>query len=341
MLAVQRLNLTERTVICLRRTAGYAFAAIITAVSVFPHSSGAEEYVIPSGECIGVKMYTNGLIVTGITDVSCDDGKKICPADGAGIKPGDIITAVNGETAVSNEMLSETVNDSVGDVTLTVISDGEEHSVSLTPAQTSDGRKLGLWLRDSTAGLGTLTYTTGTAFAALGHAICDVDTGNIMPIGRGIIQNCTITSITKGADGAPGAVSGDISGEVIGRIEENSSCGLFGTLSTPVDGKAVAVADPSEVRTGDATILADTDGTGVKEYSIKIKRVASPSANGKDLVIEVTDSDLLEKTGGIVQGMSGAPILQNGKFIGAVTHVFVNDSSSGYGIHAKSMLSHN
>ena len=298
----------------------------------------AADCIIPSGECIGVKMYTDGLIVVGTTSVTDISGKKTSPADDSGITKGDVIKSINGEKAVSNEMLSSVVSGSDGTVTLTVESDGVEREVSLTPAITDSGPKLGLWLRDSTAGLGTLTYTNGTAFAALGHAVCDVDTGNIMPIDRGIIQNCTITSIEKGNAGDPGAVTGDISGAELGSISANTEHGLFGELYSEPQGTPIPVASPSEVHTGDAVILADVDGNGVMQYSIKIKRVAPPSSSGKDLVIEVTDAALIEKTGGIVQGMSGAPILQNGKLAGAVTHVFVNDPLSGYGILANNMM---
>lgn len=318
------------------KTLNYVCAAA-AAFIVHTHAY-AGIYVIPSGECIGVKMYTDGLIVVGTTAVTDTAGRNVSPTDKSGIKKGDIVTAVNGTAAVSNEMLSEAVASAAGTVTLTVESDGKKREVTLTPAETDSGPKLGLWLRDSTAGLGTLTYTDGSHFAALGHAICDVDTGNIMPIERGIIQNCTITSVKKGDAGSPGAVTGDIDGAELGSITDNTELGIFGELENEPEGEPVEVASASEVRTGEATILADVDGKGVTEYTIDIKRVTPPSSSGKDLVIEVTDPELIEKTGGIVQGMSGAPILQNGKLAGAVTHVFVNDPLSGYGVLAESMV---
>lgn len=304
----------------------------------FSASVSAEEYVIPSGECIGVKMYTDGLIVVGTSDVTDLSGKNVSPAEESGIAKGDIIKKINGKDAVSNEMVSETLSSVSGDVTVTVETNGKERGVCITPAVTDSGPKLGLWLRDSTAGLGTLTYTSDTGFAALGHAICDVDTGSIMPIERGSIQNCTITSISKGRSGEPGAITGDIDGSELGKITKNTNYGIFGELASKPSGTPVPVAEKSEVRTGGAVILADVNGEGVKEYSIRIKRVTLPSGSGKDMVIEVTDNDLIAVTGGIVQGMSGAPILQNGKFVGAVTHVFVNDPLSGYAILAENML---
>lgn len=322
----------------------YLSAAILlsTAAAVSAPVSSADEYVIPSGKCVGVKMYTDGLIVVGTTSITDSSGKSVAPSEECGISKGDIIKQINGEDAVSNEMFSESIASADGPVTLTIERDGQEQNLNITPVYTDSGLKLGLWLRDSTAGLGTMTYTTGTEFAALGHAICDVDTGCIMPIEHGIIQNCTITSISKGRSGEPGAVTGDIDGSELGKITKNTEHGIFGELSPEQakkgQGDPVRVASSSEVRTGAASILADVDGNGVKEYSINIKRVTPPSGSGKDLVIEVTDETLIEKTGGIVQGMSGAPILQNGMFVGAVTHVFVNDPLSGYGILAENML---
>ncbi len=316
----------------------FAPLALSAVLFSFAASVFAEEYVIPSGECIGVKLYTDGLIVVGTAEVTDRSGKTVDPSEKSGISKGDIIKKINGKDAVSNETVSEVLSSVSGDVTVTVEKNGKEHEVSITPADTESGPKLGLWLRDSTAGLGTLTYTTDTGFAALGHAICDVDTGSIMPIERGFIQNCTITSISKGKAGEPGAITGDINGSELGRITKNTNYGIFGELDIQPSGTPVPVADRSEVRTGDAVILADADGKGVKEYTIKIKRVTLPSGSGKDMVIEVTDNDLIDLTGGIVQGMSGAPILQNGKFVGAVTHVFVNDPLSGYAILAENML---
>lgn len=292
--------------------------------------------VIPSGECVGVKLYTDGLIVTDTTAVTGADGTKTDIAKGFDIRKGDVITSINGRHAVSNEMFLAELNAS-GNVTLTIDRDGKTREVEVTPAETESGPKLGLWLRDSTAGLGTVTCYYNDTFAALGHGIFDVDTGNIMPVGRGIIQGCFITSIVGGKTGTPGAIRGDINGEFLGTITANTENGLFGKITTAPKGTPVEVAAKTEVKCGEAKILADVDGAGVREYSINIKSVM-PIGGEHDMVISVTDETLLEKTGGIVQGMSGAPIIQNNKLIGAVTHVFVKDPASGYAILAEHML---
>lgn len=298
----------------------------------------AVQYVTPSGECMGVKIYTQGLIVTDTVTLTDLNGKEINLAAGYGIEKGDIIKSIDGKPAVSNSYLAECVNNCQNNLTLTIERHGSNRDIALTPIETSDGKKLGLWLRDSTAGLGTITCSIGNKFIALGHGICDIDTGNIMPVERGIIQECTITSIEKGKNGSPGAIGGSIDGKEMGVITENTAHGLRGSFYEPQKENPIPVLDKTEVKTGAATILADVDGSGVKEYAIEIKRIAPIYSGGKDMVIKVTDKRLIEKTGGIVQGMSGAPILQNNAFVGAVTHVFINDSLSGYGILAEKLL---
>lgn len=293
--------------------------------------------VVPSGECVGIKLYTDGLVVCDTAQVKARDGTLFDIAKGCDIRKGDIITGVNGSSAAGNDSITRALLKDPAHITLTVERGGEEHEVSVTPADTADGPKLGLWLRDSTAGMGTITCYVGDRFAALGHGICDVDTGNIMPAGHGIIQSASSFSVIKGKNGEPGAIRGEIGGEVLGRICENRENGLFGRAEPPDGAKAVETAPLDEVRTGAAVILADVDGEGVREYSIDIERV-SDEPGCRDMVVRVTDPELIEKTGGIVQGMSGAPILQDGRLAGAVTHVFVNDPRSGYAISADDLL---
>lgn len=293
--------------------------------------------VVPSGECVGIKLYTDGLVVCDTAQVKARDGTLFDIAKGCDIRKGDIITAVNGKDAAGNDSITKALEKDPGHITLTVERDGQEHEISVTPADTEDGPKLGLWLRDSTAGMGTITCYVGDSFAALGHGICDVDTGNIMPAGHGIIQDASSFSVIKGKNGEPGAIKGEIGGEVLGKITENRDNGLFGKAKPPEAAKAVETAAADEVMTGAATILADVDGEGVREYSIDIERIFDAS-DGRDMVVRVTDPALIEKTGGIVQGMSGAPILQDGRLAGAVTHVFVNDPLSGYAILADNLL---
>lgn len=313
-------------------------AGILFYIFFFTFTAYALE-VIPSGECVGVKMYTDGLIVVNTSELKDKNGKIKDIAQEYGIRKGDIIKGINGKNATSSHDFASIVANSQGrEIKLTLEREGQETEVKVKASETNDGYKLGLWLRDSTAGLGTITFYTDDSFAALGHGICDIDTGSIMPIHRGIIQNCTINSITKGNNGSPGAITGNIDGSELGKITKNTEIGIFGKLNTPTNGKALPVADKKEIKTGDAVILSDVDGNGVKEYSIEIKRIFPPMSDTKDMIIKITDSTLIEKTGGIVQGMSGSPIIQNGKLIGAVTHVFVNDPTRGYGIFIENML---
>ena len=289
-----------------------------------------------SGECVGVKLYTNGLIVCDTARLTETDGDERNIGAEYDISKGDVITAVNGSMPDANEDLISALNDCGGNITLTVSRNGMERTLDVTPADTTDGARLGLWLRDSTAGFGTVTCYIGDTFAALGHGICDIDTGNIMPVGRGIIQQSENLYVTRGRAGAPGAISGEIEGAVIGTVTENRKNGLFGTSATH-SGVMMDTLKKSELRRGKAAVLADVDGNGVREYEIEIKRVL-PGSDGRDMIIKVTDAALIEKTGGIVQGMSGAPIIQDGKLAGAVTHVFINDARSGYGIAAENLL---
>lgn len=308
---------------------------IIVAAFLFGTSVFALD-VIPSGKCVGIKLYTDGLVVVDTEPVIANNGKSYSPA--SELKSGDIIKSVNGRTISSIQALADEIqSNGSSSITLTLSDNKTVRDVILTPVQTSDGFRLGVWLRDSTAGLGTITFTTNNSFAALGHGICDIDTGNIIPVGHGIIQDCTIKEIAPGSNGVPGAITGSIDGNELGTVTANTELGLFGSLDVPVNGATMEVASRKEVRTGDAYILADVDGNGVRRYSVEIKRVSPPLFGTKDMVIKITDPSLIEKTGGIVQGMSGAPIIQNNKLVGAITHVFVNDSLSGYAVLAERM----
>ncbi len=289
------------------------------------------------GETVGIKVYTDGLVVTDTVEVTTINGKNIHIAKGYGIEKGDIIKKINGSEAVSAKTISHAIEENES-ITLTLERNGKLLDITVTPAETKEGKKLGLWLRDSTAGLGTITCIDGDRFYALGHGICDIDTGSIMPIKKGIIQKCTNVNIVKGSKGNPGAITGDINDVILGNIYSNSSCGITGDARDLNGTKTVPVADTKKIKTGNASILCDVDGEGAREYAIEIKRIALPSKSGKDMIIEITDPELIKKTGGIIQGMSGSPILQDGKFVGAVTHVFINTPTRGYGIFAKNML---
>lgn len=298
------------------------------------------KYVIPSGECVGIKLYTDGVVVVDTSEVTDINGKTFDIASGYNIKKGDVITKANGKEVSSIADIADCLKSTSGEITLTVDENGKMRDIAVMPPETREGRRLGLWLRDSTAGLGTITYIDENTFAALGHGICDIDTGNIMPINHGIIQDCTITSVSEGEIGSPGALIGNIDGRRMGNITKNTAFGVFGKLTSSPENtrEPVEVLAPSEVKTGDAYILADVDGKGVCEYSIRIDKIYPVAASSKDMVIKITDNNLISKTGGIIQGMSGAPILQDGALVGAVTHVFVNNPTCGYGILAEHML---
>jgi stage IV sporulation protein B len=309
------------------------FSIFILLFASFMISSNAASnpiYVVPSGEAVGVKIHTDGLLVVGTTP----EGKN------SGIKTNDIIKSVNGTNVTSNEQLADIVNKYHDNLSFTIIRNNEEINIAAKPYQADDGiYKLGLWVRDSTAGIGTITYYNpqNNTFAALGHGICDVDTGNILTVKSGNILPCNILSVTKGENGNPGELNGSFDGEPIGEIMLNTDSGIYGNGSFDANAKALPVAEPSEVQEGNAYILADIDGGEVKKYDIEISKI-SHNKSGKNMVIEITDEQLLSLTGGIVQGMSGAPIIQNDKLVGAVTHVFVNNSAKGYGTFAENMI---
>lgn len=310
-------------------------------VSVVPR-----RYVIPSGEAIGVKIYADGVLVVGISDVTDKKGRIFAPAKDAGIEVGDRIIEVNGKKVNDTDDFVEIINQEKGKVRIRLIRGDNVKDVQLSAIYSSDSRnyKVGLWVRDSTAGIGTLTFLDPKtlSFSALGHGICDSDTGSLMTVRQGSVNSCNIRSVIKGERGIAGELLGDFGGKKIGEIRVNSVCGIRGVAEKIPDKTPVPVASRFEVTTGKAVILCDIDGNGPREYEIEITKVSKVANDaGKNLVIRVTDPDLIEKTGGIVQGMSGSPILQEGKIVGAVTHVFLNDPTRGYGIFIENMLSEN
>lgn len=310
-------------------------------VSVVP-----ENYVIPGGEAIGVKLFTDGLLVVHISDVSGADGKEHSPAKDAGLAENDRILKADGIDMKLNEDFMDYINRKQSEVTLEIARNDEIITTKITPVLSrTDGKyKVGIWVRDSTAGVGTLTYynPNNSEFAALGHAICDSDTMSILKLSRGSITKCSILSVKKGERGVPGELKGSITGGNIGSITVNDGFGIYGTLANNeiVKGKQpIETATRFQIKEGPCTILCSVDSQGVKEYSAEICKVSKlPEPDNKSMVLKVTDEELLSKTGGIVQGMSGSPILQNGRLIGAVTHVFVNDPTKGYAVFIENML---
>lgn len=300
--------------------------------------------VIPGGTPFGVQIYTSGVIAVKTEDIVAD-GKVCSPAAEAGIKVGDTIKSVNGNAVQSNSQLSELVNDSEGAVMRFEVSrDDETFTTGVTPVKSGGGEyKIGLWIRDSSAGIGTTTFycSQNNGFAGLGHGICDVDTGGVMPLDHGEILNADIDTVTKGVEGTPGSLNGHFEYGSVGKINDNLDTGVYGTVDKiPEDAKKeISVASIQEVKTGKATMLTTICGGEAEEYEIEIESIGYDENNKtKNMVIRITDEELLKKTGGIVQGMSGSPILQNGKLVGAVTHVFVNAPDKGYAVFAENML---
>ncbi|MDA1474904.1 SpoIVB peptidase [Bacillus changyiensis] len=308
--------------------------------------------VIPGGESIGVKLHSVGVLVVGFHQINTKDGKK-SPGEEAGIMTGDIITKINEKKIEKMNDITPFIQKAgkTGEtLQLSVKRDRQKIETKLTPKkdQTENKYRIGLYIRDSAAGIGTMTFfePTSKKYGALGHVISDMDTKKPIEVENGEIVKSTVTSIEKGTGGNPGEKLARFASErkVIGDINRNSPFGIFGTLHHPIknhiEDKALPIAFSNEVKEGPAQILTVIENDKVEKFDIQIVSTTPqkfPATKG--MVLKITDSRLLNKTGGIVQGMSGSPIIQNGKVIGAVTHVFVNDPTSGYGVHIEWMLS--
>ena len=293
------------------------------------------EKLVPGGSAVGIRMTTDGVVIAELLTLELN-GKSVSPAADAGLKKGDVITKLNGhEVHSSEDFLSAVAKLDGGPAQITVLRGHKEKQLTVQPAVCEDGAKLGIALRGGICGVGTLTFydpETGL-YGALGHSISDADTGTVLPLGDGTVYKAEIVSIDKGRVGAPGALNGR-SDEVksLGDIRLNCGCGIFG--AGDFDGEPI---ETGALAPGKATILCTLGDDGVKEYEITVKKVFD-GGGYEAALLTVTDPELLALTGGIVQGMSGSPILQDGKLVGAVTHVFVNDPASGYGISIGDML---
>ena len=305
--------------------------------------------VIPVGNIAGVKLYTSGVLVVGMSEIEGDDNKKYKPYENTGIEEGDTIIKVNDTHINSTDDLIETVNLSKGkDVKVKYIHEEETKECSMTPVKTSNSDyKLGLWVRDSAAGVGTVTFyePSSKTFGALGHGITDIDTNELINIASGEFITTRILDITKGESGNPGKIQGTVENQTnIGTISKNSRFGIYGKVdnlsSLDIDSsKEMEVALREEIQTGKATILCSLDNQKPQEYEIEIEKIFKENNyDNKSMLIKITDERLLEKTGGIIQGMSGSPIIQNGKFVGAVTHVLVNNPQEGYAVFGDIMI---
>ena len=297
------------------------------------------------GTPFGIKMVTDGVMVVGTGAVTDCNSRAVSPAQTAGIQEGDIILSINGEKISSKKQLTKLVESSAGQPLSLVVRRGEQlTSLHLSPVRSSldNSYHLGLWVRDSSAGIGTMTFydPNNGCFAGLGHAICDVDTGQLMPLSQGEIVEASIIGVHAGKSGSPGQLQGAfVANRSIGSLYTNSYNGVYGRLmNQPVDAQTIPMAQCQEVRQGPVKILTTVSGQKPQLFDACIEKISlSQDEPTKNMVLRITDPDLLELSGGIVQGMSGSPIIQDGMLVGAVTHVFVNDPTRGYGIFAENM----
>lgn len=327
-------------------------ALLIIATLLFSYTasaesvSSAEKLYYPGGMTFGVKISTPGVTIINTSDIKCS-GEQRCPALEAGLKSGDVITEVNG-----NEIAG------VADITAALQkSNGEPLRIRYTRRSSSftttliplipDGEsdyKAGMWIRDSMAGIGTVTFidTQTGNFGGLGHGICDLESEELLPFKSGTVSSVVISGVIKGKVGTPGELRGYFSPEKTGIITGNSECGVFGkfdTIPSIIPEDALPIGKAKDVHEGAAYIWCTLENDIIRKYNVSISDISKDSSqNTKCFTVKVTDPNLIEKSGGIVQGMSGSPIIQDGKLIGAVTHVLVNDPTTGYGIFIENML---
>ncbi len=305
----------------------------------------SERKLIPCGDVFGVKFFTKGVLIVGLSDVESEEG-ILDPAYRSGLRIGDVLQSVDGIAVNTVEEVSELIETCGGKaLRVTFDRDGKCAETTLLPVKSlTDGKyKTGLWIRDSTAGIGTVTYfdpDTGE-FAGLGHGICDSDTGKRMPLLRGSVVDITVTDIVKGLDGAPGEIKGRFGTLRVGEIWKNTDMGVFGTLDKAPKcafSEPVELCPEEDVHEGEALLYTSLGDDRAKAYTIELTKIYHSGQDTKNFIFSVTDKALLARTGGIVQGMSGSPIVQDGKLVGAVTHVLINDPKKGYGIFIGNML---
>ena len=311
------------------------------AVQIEPAAAAGPRSVAVCGTPFGVKMFSDGALVVAFADRYSASGREN-PAKEAGLRLGDLIISAAGRPVHSNDDLSAALQTGQGSaVTILYRRGGHEYTAQLTPwADASGVYKAGLWVRDSSAGIGTLTFVDPVAgsFAGLGHPISDVDTGADFTLLSGEIVPVTVTGVRKASPGAAGELRGEFLPDIVGTVTGNDTTGLYGryTASAQNAGTMLPVASPEEVHPGDAELWTALSGRTVQHYAVRIERVGG--GQDRDLTLRVTDPALLDATGGIVQGMSGSPLVQNGKLVGAVTHVLVGTPAKGYGIFADTMV---
>ena len=310
-----------------------------------PVSASAESStVILGGQPFGVKFYNDGVMVIELEEFF-NGSHYVCPAKEGGLQVDDVIKKVNGIEIKTNEDLQETATGCGGKgMSFIIERDGKELCKTVKPqANTVGTYLLGAWVRDSCAGIGTVTYYNpdNNYFAALGHGICDRDTGAMMPLGEAEIVGASISSVERSSTGKAGSLNGYFTDKTLGTVTNNTINGIYGTIidNSYLSGDRFEIAEFDEIQTGDAQIITTISGDRPESYDLKITSIRNDNPrNNENFVIKVTDKRLLDECGGIVQGMSGSPIVQNGKLIGAVTHVFLNNPEEGYGVAAQFMV---
>lgn len=309
----------------------------------------AERVLIPGGHSVGVQMDVKGVLVVGLEEITTLDGKTVNPGLDAGLQIGDMILAVNGTKVYKAKEVEELVNQVQDTVKLKVQRKNRTVNIELTPIlNEEDGMyKLGVWIKDKTAGIGTLTYydPVNQTFGALGHAITDPETGAVLTINHGQLLQAQVQAVKEGKSGEPGEIQGVFyeTESPLGDLETNCDLGIFGKSYHPIENTIydhpLVVGTREQVETGSAYILTTLENNQIQRFEIEIEKVHKRDTDSnKSMVIKVTDEKLLEESGGIIQGMSGSPIIQNERIIGAVTHVLVNDPTRGYGIFIENML---
>jgi len=321
----------------------FLFAALLALrLSAPAGAASAGDLLVPVGQAVGIHLTCDGAMVSGLAEINTESG-AVCPARDAGLRSGDRIVAVNGESVHSGEDFLEKAKDfSGGEISLRVVRDDRTLEMFVTPRLGPQGWQLGLWLRDGIQGIGTVTYydpSKGT-FGALGHGVSLPESQGLLPLSGGEILPERVSDVVPGRRGEPGELCGLPTGEdALGVVASNTPQGIFGAAKAPLGGRAaVPVASDGEIRPGKAVILSTIDESGPREFDAEILRIDGLGAGTRQLTVAVTDPALLSATGGIVQGMSGSPILQNGKLVGAITHVLIGDPAKGYGITMENML---
>ena len=309
----------------------------------------AEKMLIPGGHSVGVSMEVKGVLIVGLEEMETINGEIVNPGLLSGLQIGDTIVSINDTKVYSAQEVQAIINEIKSDVELQVQRRDEMITIHLSPIIAKDDGlyKLGIWVKDKTAGIGTLTFydPSDGSFGALGHGITDTESGTILPVKHGELLNSSVQSLKEGKSGNPGEIRGIFYEEEapLGELKRNTQFGIFGNtysdIENPYFQQPLKIAYQKEIKKGPAYILTTVEGNKIEKFNVEITSVNSQKEpDTKGLVIKVTDKELLTKTGGIIQGMSGSPIIQNNKIVGAVTHVFVRNPQMGYGVFIEWML---